>query len=154
VTPDPVPTVAAEPAPEVHAGSPTPRVRLIVQSGLEDGTAFDLPIGEWAVGRLPGSTIYLQDDSVSRRHALLSVDATGLTVTDDRSTNGTSVNGGLITRPTRIEPGDTVTFGAVEMLVARISSPPSDQADESPHHHHWPFHHDVGGEGETPAPSA
>lgn len=58
--------------------------------------------GEYTVGRMPESSIPLQDGTVSRNHARLRLQDGQMSVQDTGSTNGTSVNG----RP--IEPGKWV----------------------------------------------
>jgi hypothetical protein len=73
------------------------------------------------VGRAADVGLRLSDASVSRRHARLDVigaDAeTALTLTDLNSSNGTYVNGALVQAPHRIEPGDLLLLGDVEVQV-------------------------------------
>jgi hypothetical protein len=76
------------------------------------GRSFDATGDEITVGREPGNTICLeQDSSVSRRHAKLTRQGDALTVEDLGSTNGTFVNGRKVEAPTTLSPGDTVQFG-------------------------------------------
>ena len=64
--------------------------------------------------------VVLENTSVSRRHARLSVDGNNiLQIEDVGSTNGTSINGEPITpgliRP--LEPGSTLKLGDIELVV-------------------------------------
>lgn len=64
----------------------------------------------WLVGRDAEADIVLADDSVSRRHAMLDVDANGCAVSDLNSTNGTYVNEERVTKRL-LAAGDRVRFG-------------------------------------------
>ena len=68
------------------------------------------------VGRETGG-LQLDDEEISRRHLLLSSNGVDLVVTDLGSTNGTLVNGGTVTEPTVLRPGDVVALGAVTISV-------------------------------------
>jgi adenylate cyclase len=70
------------------------------------------------VGRGPESELHLDDDTVSRQHAELTPDDTGIALRDLGSANGTLVNGARIAR-TRLGPDDIVTFGSVAFRVVR-----------------------------------
>lgn len=52
-----------------------------------------LTAGRHAIGRHPDSTLRLEDPSVSRTHALLTVEASGAVLRDEGSRNGTFVDG-------------------------------------------------------------
>ena len=67
--------------------------RLVVVGGQDSGKAFELAPGEYVVGRSTGADVLLLDESVSRRHALMTVTDDGVTVLDLGSHNGTHVNG-------------------------------------------------------------
>lgn len=62
------------------------------------------------VGR-DGDGMLLADSELSRRHLSLSATAGRLVVTDLGSTNGTKLDGIELQAPTRLEPGQVVTFG-------------------------------------------
>ena len=62
------------------------------------------------VGR-DGDGLLLADSELSRRHLSLSATAGRLVVTDLGSTNGTKLDGVELREPTRLEPGQVVTFG-------------------------------------------
>lgn len=64
------------------------------------------------LGRAPDNDFILDAPSVSRHHAMLSyADGTQPTVTDMGSTNGTFVNGELLTEPRLVSPQDLIFLG-------------------------------------------
>ena len=65
------------------------------------------------IGRAPENTMQLEDPSVSGRHAQLEQMGEDFQLTDLNSTNGTRVNGELITAVT-LRVGDRIRFGKVE----------------------------------------
>jgi TonB family protein len=70
------------------------------------------------VGKLASSHLRLDDDSVSRMHAVIEVGGAGdVQLIDLGSTRGTLVNGEKITK-VRLRPGDEVNFGDVRVVVA------------------------------------
>lgn len=66
---------------------------LIARSGGEQGARFLLDSDETTVGRHPEAEIFLDDVTVSRRHARFVRQADGFHVIDSGSLNGTYVNG-------------------------------------------------------------
>jgi len=80
---------------------------------------FDLPEGEYAVGALEGSDIFLPVSGVSRKHAVLRVLNNEIVVEDAGSKNGTYVNGQRLQRAV-VRPGDWVGFGPAILYVVEI----------------------------------
>ena len=72
----------------------------------------------FTIGRDGGCDLVLADLSVSRRHARLERDGNGWLLTDLRSTNGTRLNGWLVSSPVPVRAGDQVSFGAVSFVLA------------------------------------
>ena len=108
----------APPGPPTGAPpGPPPRIVLVARSGIEQGRTFELRPGDSTVGRGPECDVRLQDETVSRRHALLHIDAERATIQDLGSSNGTIVYGTKITEPTEVEPGDEIKLGAVRLLL-------------------------------------
>jgi pSer/pThr/pTyr-binding forkhead associated (FHA) protein len=66
------------------------------------------------VGRSPANDIVLDDASVSRRHALLARRGEATFVLDDRSLNGTRVNGERVSEAP-LRDGDTVVLGHISL---------------------------------------
>lgn len=64
-----------------------------------------------------GPDILLADGSVSRTHALIFVDDSGISVADLMSTNGTKVNGARV-NDLDVQPGDVVQIGQTKMKVS------------------------------------
>ena len=65
--------------------------------------------------------LLLADAQTSRRHLRFTVDGAVLSVTDQGSTNGTTVNGSRIDRPTPVADGDTIEVGDTVIVVASHS---------------------------------
>ena len=62
------------------------------------------------IGRSVGAELRFDDTTVSRRHAVLAVDAAGVRVLDDRSLNGILVNGARV-ESCALRDGDEVRVG-------------------------------------------
>jgi DNA-binding winged helix-turn-helix (wHTH) protein len=90
------------------------RHRLVIA-----GRPLPLAAGENLIGRDPDAAVYLEDSSVSRRHAVITISGANAGVTDLGSKNGTSVGGVPVTDPVRLEDGDTIRAGSV-VLVYRL----------------------------------
>jgi len=66
------------------------------------------------IGKAPNNDIVLQEPTISRAHAQITVRADGSVVIRDlMSTNGTFVNGNKISVPTQLRPGDSVMLGTI-----------------------------------------
>jgi pSer/pThr/pTyr-binding forkhead associated (FHA) protein len=66
------------------------------------------------IGSSARADLRLDDHTVSPRHAILIDTPVGLVLLDDRSANGTYVNGVRTTR-TILEPGDVIGVGRVAL---------------------------------------
>jgi len=87
-----------------------------------EGDSIEITRAPVIVGRDPAvAHIVVNDLSVSRQHAVIGVDATGWTVTDQGSSNGTFVDGNQI-GACKIANGIELRFGAVAFLVT-LSQP-------------------------------
>lgn len=91
---------------------------LIVLRGPNTGARFLLDAEEVSSGRHPESDIFLDDVTVSRRHAVFVKDGEGYAVRDVGSLNGTYVNRTLIDQAT-LEPGDEVQIGKFRLVFYR-----------------------------------
>ena len=101
----------------------TPAVNLIARVILPD-KAYEVPLAvipggkRLSVGRVSDNELPLNDASVSKIHAALTMNLQGtLLVADTGSTNGTFINGRRISygEARQIEDGDVVGFGDVEV---------------------------------------
>jgi DNA-binding winged helix-turn-helix (wHTH) protein len=84
--------------------------------------AFPLPVGEHIAGRDAECSVVVDGDTVSRRHARITVAGGVTTIEDLDSMNGTHVNGERISAPTRLAVGDEFALGSETLRVRRRSS--------------------------------
>ncbi|WP_405018611.1 FHA domain-containing protein [Kitasatospora sp. NBC_00070] len=90
-------------------GGPT---QLVVVQGSLAGTTVALQGQTITLGRAHDSTIVLDDDYASSRHARIYPDQTGQwTVEDLGSTNGTYLDRQRLTTPTPLQPGMPIRIG-------------------------------------------
>jgi DNA-binding winged helix-turn-helix (wHTH) protein len=83
--------------------------------------SFALSPGDNIIGRDPRSTVWLDDESVSRRHALITVDNDVARVEDLESTNGTLLNRTPLETSTALQDGDVVRVGALKLTFRSLS---------------------------------
>jgi hypothetical protein len=110
-------TVLAAPGgPAVGAGATdkTGR-RLELVTGTETGRIIRLTPPSLVIGRGADADLRLTDTGVSRRHAELHVDPDGVTLVDLESTNGTAVNGRMVSRAP-LSDGDRISVGTTVMV--------------------------------------
>jgi pSer/pThr/pTyr-binding forkhead associated (FHA) protein len=98
---------------------------LRVDHGPNAGSRFLLDADVTTVGRHPNSDIFLDDVTVSRKHAEFVRAEGGFAVKDVGSLNGTYVNRSRIDVPTTLQTGDEVQIGKFRLLVHL--APPGDQ---------------------------
>ena len=97
-------------------------MKILVKNGADE-REVELPaVGDVTIGRLPGSSVRIENDnSVSRRHAVLHVEDGQVTVTDEGSHGGTTVNGEQVAGPVALRPGDKIGIGrAVITLIVGL----------------------------------
>ncbi len=80
---------------------------------VRDGHAFPLASGENVIGRDPDAAVFVDDATVSRRHARLTVRGAEAVLEDLGSKNGTTVNGRPPAGPLALRHGDAVLVGSV-----------------------------------------
>lgn len=105
---NPVDAAAVDALPSGHA-------LLIVQRGPGSGSRFLLDAAEISAGRHPDSDIFLDDVTVSRRHATFEQSGGTFTVTDAGSLNGTYVNRDRIDT-VALSDGDEVQIGKFRLV--------------------------------------
>jgi pSer/pThr/pTyr-binding forkhead associated (FHA) protein len=88
---------------------------LVVQRGPSAGSRFLLDTDLVSAGRHPESEIFLDDVTVSRRHAEFRRGADGYTVADVGSLNGTYVNRDRIDEVS-LQGGDEVQIGKYRLV--------------------------------------
>ena len=106
-------------SPDVIEESPTGETSYWLQAELRQ---IGLRAAENVVGRDPHMQVFLDDPTVSRKHARILIDAGRITVEDLQSKNGTFVNGRRLDDPAQLSDGDTVRFGSVDVTF-RIWTP-------------------------------
>jgi len=84
-----------------------------------------LEAGETIIGRDPGAVVFLDDPSVSRRHARIVVSEGAATLEDLGSKNGTFLGEARLQAPTPVSDGDTIRIGSVPLLVRVFETPAS-----------------------------
>ena len=106
--------IAVEDGPldEIAAEGPA----LVVRSGGGRTGEHFIPSSErTTIGRSPDCDFFLDDVTVSRKHAVLVRGDDGFRIEDQGSLNGTFVNRRRIEAPTRLESGDEVQIGKYRM---------------------------------------
>lgn len=120
-------TVETDVAASRVAGSlPPGTALLVVRRGPNAGARFLLDRDVTTSGRHPDSDIFLDDVTVSRRHAEFHRDGNTFTVRDVGSLNGTYVNRERVEAAV-LTSGDEVQIGKFRLVL--IAAP---QADEAP----------------------
>ena len=103
-----------------EAGAPAGRYLSLEHDGETKFIALERPITH--IGRGLVADVRLEDAQVSRRHAILAVRGDGARILDDRSYNGTFVNGRRVTvHP--LSDGDVIRFGRAVFRYTEIVPP-------------------------------
>jgi DNA-binding winged helix-turn-helix (wHTH) protein len=76
--------------------------------------------GENLIGRDYEAVVWIDDESVSRRHARILIDETGARIEDLHSKNGTLVHGRKITGEARLADRDVVKIGSASMVLRAL----------------------------------
>jgi pSer/pThr/pTyr-binding forkhead associated (FHA) protein len=95
---------------------------LVVLRGPNTGARFLLDDQEVAAGRHPDSDIFLDDVTVSRKHATFMARGGGYTVRDSGSLNGTYVNRERIDEAP-LQQGDEVQIGKFRLVYYSSGAP-------------------------------
>jgi diguanylate cyclase (GGDEF)-like protein len=100
---------------ELGRRSERDRAYLIVLAGGDVGKMFKLDAGETVLGRSHRADIRLDDDSISRMHAKLTLTDAQIAIEDLNSSNGTLVNGDRATFQ-QLRDGDKIRLGETTIL--------------------------------------
>jgi len=103
-------TTPREPIAQPHQQVVTPAVVV-----LTDGSRHALDGDLVTIGRQASCTIVIADNNISRVHARFRTSDNGWTIEDLGSTNGTKVNGVLITEPTLLSHGQLIALGSLQL---------------------------------------
>src|ERR1700744_6094342 len=104
--------------------------RLRVVSGPNAGLTVDVEDEELVIGR-EDTDLALDDNEMSRRHAIVRRHANRLQVEDLGSTNGTFVDGTRIEEPTLLGGGAEIKVGTTVIVVEGVL-PVTDSSAEIP----------------------
>ncbi|MGH1503024.1 MAG: FHA domain-containing protein [Acidimicrobiales bacterium] len=107
-------------APVVDAAGAAPGYgMLVVRQGSKRGSRIALDAERIQIGRHPESDIFLDDVTVSRRHAEILRGATGYEVIDAGSLNGTYVNRERVDRAS-LSDGDQLQVGKFKLVYVAL----------------------------------
>ena len=84
------------------------------------GALVPIQVGIIKVGRIPTSTLQVDDPAVSRMHAVIEVTNAEILIIDLGSEAGTFVNGERKTKTT-IKAGDVLRFGSTDVRLVSVS---------------------------------
>ena len=123
-----LPALAGLPAPSAAING-----RLLVNGGPGAGTIVEVTGALLTIGRGSECDVVIPDASISRRHAQIIRQDSGLYVQDLGSRNGTAINGQRLSAPRRLEDGDTLTVGNIPLryVMERPAEQPENQETET-----------------------
>ena len=93
------------------ADLPRGAAALVVVRGQNVGEVWTLNKDSIEVGRSADSGLFLDDITVSRKHAVFLKSVNGWTLEDSGSLNGSYVNRELVNAPTLLHDGDEIQLG-------------------------------------------
>ena len=103
---------------------------LLLEVHPPEGPASELELRpelpEVGIGRARENTLQLPDESLSRRHARIRLEAGTWLFEDLGSRNGSYVNSLEVHRPVPLRPGDRIRLGGSELLVHAPAQPRAD----------------------------
>lgn len=114
------------------------KLHITINSGTLAGRSFDLETGFVTIGRSETCSIRLDpltERIASKQHAYIEARSDGFYITDNKSTNGTLVNGNRV-ESVRLNSGDQIQFGSngvtasVQIESGQAAAPPSFQAQQ------------------------
>ncbi len=102
---------------------PSSDFRMIVRTGPNPGTVFELTKEVSLIGRDVTNDVVVGDAEVSRQHSRITRTPGGYVLEDLGSTNGTFVNGERLVAPRVMNPGDLIALGETVSLTFDATSP-------------------------------
>jgi FHA domain len=109
----------AVPVGETRAPTPLAPGRYLEVQGVGEVLLVRLDREVTRIGRGLAADVRLDDNSVSRRHAMLVCDDSGARILDDRSSNGTLVNGARVEQAA-LNSGDVLLLGRVALRFLEV----------------------------------
>lgn len=95
---------------------------LRICNGENTGQCFSLDRALITIGRGSECDIVINDASISRVHAQILRQANGMYVQDLSSRNGTKVNDEVLYAPQRLQAGDIVCVGSIQLAYSPVSN--------------------------------
>jgi two-component system, NtrC family, sensor kinase len=93
----------------------SPHATLLILDGEDRGARFELDADRYLIGRSRDCEICLPDSEASRYHASLFRTSHGFLIRDEKSSNGTLLNGRRVVE-TALSDGDTISIGRTTLL--------------------------------------
>ena len=96
------------------------RITMLVVQGRPKGKCLNFSTGEFVFGR--GDECHVRPNSpwVSRQHCLLRITGNSVLIQDLGSTNGSLVNGQLITAETELKQDDRIQVGPLVLQLIEV----------------------------------
>jgi len=116
-------------ASEIEVADASPR--LLQTAGSSPGREFPLSETLISFGRAPDNVVEIDDSETSIYHAVIRSTACGFSLEDQRSTNGTFVNGRKVSSHMLCD-GDLLQLGQQEFLFVSVQSPLEAEEDVAP----------------------
>ena len=101
--------------PDLMGGSRPEYPTLSILKGPQTGSTFVLDTPDITIGRDPSSSVFLNDMTVSRRHAVLHIAGDSARIEDLGSLNGTWVDGAIV-KTSPLVDGSTIQVGTFRMV--------------------------------------
>lgn len=116
-SPPPEPAVPARPSPARPAVRQVRGPRPMVLRRLDNDQRFPLTAGPVTIGRSADRDVVVDDNRVSRHHAFVAPHGSGWIVTDERSSNGTRLNGSPLAanRAATLHADDAIQVGPLTL---------------------------------------
>ena len=94
-------------------------------------TSYDITGGETKIGRDPLCKIWIKNPSLSRIHAVIDADQDGVTIHDNKSSNGTKKGGMSMKAQVRynLDNGDKIKIGNIFATFEAVSNEAKDESD-------------------------
>ena len=91
------------------------KAMVVIYRGSNLGSRFLISLEGVTIGRSASSDIFLDDVTVSRKHAVIEMGVTGFTLKDTGSLNGTYVNSQVVVEKNLLS-GDQIQIGKFHLL--------------------------------------
>jgi hypothetical protein len=108
-----------------------PRAADVTDRIVYLGRTIPLHAGANVIGRDADAAVFVDSSKVSRRHALITIDTDGATLSDLGSRNGTFVNAVPVRSPVILSDGDEIVVGSARLVFRNAPIAASTRPDTS-----------------------